>query len=283
MVDFQLLGTYLNCLHPDIYTDSPVKSYFMTEAEAVLLNDINNIHSDYMYNIGQLRSNTDLIVQLKDVQKFCTFLEVCYGKLQRQVIPQHNNLCGFIRIGSQCVVPYCVKDEQIYVPLFCFEGQIEDLRNRVVKLDNWCWAYLKLCCKVQCVKNELYAMKNSCDGINLENIKEYYHPETNFEVVWPAITEDTLVQCIILQNSSQSNLPFAWFKYPTTLVDEVSVLESSFPVPLVSSSTVSLTNHIGQLHHQMVHVTIYKCLTNYILRTVLLSNLLIFRKNVRIC
>lgn len=255
MAEFQLLRTYFNCLHPDMYTDSPVKSYFMTETETTLFNNINNNHSDCKYNIGQLIANTDLIARLEDVQKFYTFLEVCYGKLQRQVTPDHNKLCGFIRIDSESVVPYCVKDEQKYIPLFCFEGQIEDLRNRVVKLDNWYWAYLKFCCKVLCIRNDLYAMKNSCDGINFEDIKEYYPPETNFEVVWPAIGNDTLIKFTTHQNTSQIYPP-AWFKYPTTLVNEVSVSENICPAPLVSSSPTVSVKYIELLPHQLVRVII---------------------------
>lgn len=225
----QLLSLYLNYLHPDIYTCTSVKSHFITEVEAKLLNDINQKHSELTYGKEPFVAYKDYIVRLEDVQEFYTFIEVCYKKLLCQVTPGRRDSCGFIRINSESVVPYCIKDEQKYVPLFYFEGETENLRHRAVKLENWSLAYLKFCCKVQGIRNELFA-SDSCIVTSLEDIKSYFPPETNFEEYWPAKVVDT--QLLTNQKTSQINPPAAWVRAPPALINNVSAPESVLPLTM---------------------------------------------------
>ena len=71
------------------------------------------------------------------------------------------------------MVPYTVKDTTKYVPLFYFEGETDHLKLKSDKVDSWDLAYLKFCCKVQGIRNELFAA-DTCRVVALEEIKGHF-------------------------------------------------------------------------------------------------------------
>ena len=96
---------------------------------------------------------------------FCyRFLDLCYKKL---VLKKSNasDKCGFFRINRESVVPYTVKDNIKYVPLFYFEGETDHLNLKSDSVDSWDLAYLKFCCKVQGIRNELFA-SDTCSSFH---------------------------------------------------------------------------------------------------------------------
>lgn len=107
IVETKLLNKYLNYLHQDIYNCTCVRSYYITEAESRLLNEINQKHCDNQFG-RDLFTLKDLVVRLSDVNKFYTFLDVCYRKLMMGNSGAHSEKCGFIRINKESVVPYTV-------------------------------------------------------------------------------------------------------------------------------------------------------------------------------
>lgn len=237
IAESQLLSNYLNYLHANIYTCTSVRSHFISESEAKLLNEINIKHSDQIYGKEQFQAGKDYIVRMEDVQEFYTFIEICYKKLLCNITPGRKEKCGFIRINSESVVPYCVKDDQKYVPLFYFEGETDNLKHRAVTLENWNLAYLKFCCKVQGIRNELFA-SDSCAVTSLDDIKNYFPPETNFEEYWPAKVVDT--QLLTNQKSTHVNPPGAWIRAPPAVLpaQENILSHSSLPSPAPASAVV---------------------------------------------
>lgn len=114
IVESKLLNKYLNYLHHDIYSCTCVRSYYITEAEGRLLNEINHKHSESHYG-REMFTVKDLVVRLSDVSKFWTFLDVCYKKLlMGNNVQGQSEKCGFIRINKESVVPYTVSMK------FCF-------------------------------------------------------------------------------------------------------------------------------------------------------------------
>lgn len=107
IVETKLLNKYLNYLHQDIYNCTCVRSYYITDAESRLLNEINQKHCDNQFG-RDLFTLKDLVVRLDDVNKFYTFLDVCYRKLMMGNSGAHSEKCGFIRINKESVVPYTV-------------------------------------------------------------------------------------------------------------------------------------------------------------------------------
>ncbi|XP_055372636.1 hybrid signal transduction histidine kinase L [Condylostylus longicornis] len=189
MVEMKLLNKYLSYLHPDIYSSCTyVRSYFITEAESRLLNEINHKHCDAQFG-RDLFTLKDLVVRLSDATKFYQFLDICYRKLLSGS-KSPSDRCGFIRINKESVVPYTVRNNEQVVPLFYFEGETDNLRQKADCLSGWDLAYLKFCCKVQGIRNELFSSE-SVAVISLKDIKSYFPNGTEFEDYWPSKVVDS--------------------------------------------------------------------------------------------
>ncbi|XP_060872993.1 uncharacterized protein LOC132946896 isoform X2 [Metopolophium dirhodum] len=235
-------------LHADIYKCTLVKSHFITENEALLLNEINREHSDCKYGEEMFFAGKDYIIHLDDVCEYYTFIEICYEQLLGKNTPDRKNKCGFILINSESYVPYCVKDSRTYVPLFCFEGtaEIENLRHDIIDIDNWNLAYLKFCCKVQGIRNNLFA-SNSCTVSSLDNIKNYFPRETIFEDYWPSNRHNS--HLLVKQNNSSTH---AWTRTLTEIEPGENTISHTLTTPANQmgstmsqcSSLIKNTGHI---------------------------------------
>lgn len=243
MVEMKALNKYLNYLHQDIYNCTCIRSYYITENEGRLLNEINIKHCDYQFGKEQF-TQRDLIVRLSDAIEFYNFLCSCYTKL---VNGETDSLgrSGFIRINKESVVPYTVYNDQKYVPLFYFEGETENLKQRANKLEGWDLSYLKFCCKVQGIRNELFA-HDSCSVISLNDIKNYFPPGTLFEDYWPKKSVDS--QLLISGNTRNQSQIIQWTRQP-------AAPPIAHPVP--SPRAVSLTQPKPPTNSQMHNVHSY--------------------------
>ena len=183
MVERKLLNRFLQVLPPEVNNCTCIRSYYITDAESKLLNEINLKHTDCAFGKEAFTSK-DLVVRLKDAKEFYKFLDLCHKKL---VLKKSNasDRCGFFRINGESVVPYTMKEGIKYVPLFYFEGETEHLKLKSEKVDGWDLAYLKFCCKVQGIRNELFA-NDVCKVVALDEIKSHFPGGTTFEDYWPA-------------------------------------------------------------------------------------------------
>ncbi|XP_066155500.1 uncharacterized protein [Euwallacea fornicatus] len=242
MVEMKVLSKWLNYLHQDLYNCTNIRSYYITEAEARLLNEINFKHCDYQFGREQFTSR-DLIVRLSDANEFYQFLGHCYHKLVNTLEPEMPNRCGFIRINRESVVPYTIYNDQKYVPLFYFEGETDNLKQKADKLEGWDLSYLKFCCKVQGIRNELFA-HDSCSVISLNDIKNYFPPGTVFEDYWPKKNLDSS-QLLI---TGKANLPqnVHWTRQPAA----PPIPTHPPPSPKPATQAKAATN--GPLHN--VHI-----------------------------
>ncbi|ROT73548.1 hypothetical protein C7M84_007995 [Penaeus vannamei] len=98
MVETKLLNKYLNFLPHEITTCIHVRSYFITEGEAKLLNEINMKHCEFQFG-RDLFTTKDLVVRLHDARCFYKFLDTCFKKLV-QKSPEQSEHCGFVRIND---------------------------------------------------------------------------------------------------------------------------------------------------------------------------------------
>ncbi len=183
MVERKFLGRFLSVLPPEVNSCHCIRSYYITEAESKLLNEINLRHADCYFGKEPFTTK-DLVVRLRDAKEFYRFLDLCYKKL---VLKKSNSSdrCGFFRINGESVVPYTVRGSVKFVPLFYFEGETDHLKLKSDQVEGWDLAYLKFCCKVQGIRNELFAA-DTCRVVALEEIKGHFPPGTTFEDYWPA-------------------------------------------------------------------------------------------------
>jgi len=208
MAENQLLKQHLNYFNPDIYKCLPVIGHYITNAEAELLNNINTQHCESMFGKHTFIAGKDCLVRIEDVQELKQFLDVCYDKVQSNSNDQTVQF-GFIKIDSK-YVPYYTKEDQKYLPLFCFEGSTDDLLIGAVELKNWDLAYLKFCFQVMCIYDNLYD-KNYCTVISLNDIMNYFPPETTYEDCWPN-NLSSYPHVINLNNDHHK--PGVWIKNP---------------------------------------------------------------------
>jgi hypothetical protein len=183
MAEQKFLNRYLSVLPTEAITCYAIHSFYITEAESRLLNDINVNHTGYYFGKANFNGK-DLIVRSVDATEFHRYLVLCYNRIvKKQCSP--NDRCGFVRIGGESVVPFTVHDAKQYVPLFYFEEVTEHLQIKSVQIDGWDLAYLKLCCKVQGIRQTLFE-SDRCKVVSLDQIKNYFPPGTSFEDYWPA-------------------------------------------------------------------------------------------------
>ncbi|KAK9752174.1 hypothetical protein QE152_g4389 [Popillia japonica] len=254
MVELSALNSFLRFLNKDIYNCTNIRSYYVTPAEASLLNQINFLHCDSQYGRDQFTVK-DLVVKVNDAEEFYQFLGACYSKLlngktegdsrlgfviinKESVVPYtiSDSRLGFVIINKESVVPYTISKGQKYVPLFYFEGEIDQLKLKSYKLEGWDLCYLKFCCKIQGIRNQLFA-HDTCSVINLDDIKIYFPPETTFEEYWPTKTVDVQM---LLSNKSQTPMGFEEY-WPTKTVDVQMLLSNKSQTPMASTSTASST------------------------------------------
>lgn len=264
MVETKLLNKYLSYLPHEITTCIHVRSYFITDSEAKLLNEINMKHCEFQFG-RDLFTTKDLVVRLQDARCFYRFLDTCFKKLV-QKSPEQSEYCGFVRINGESVVPYTVKEGKKYVPLFYFEGETDTLKLKAEKVDNWELAYLKFCCKVQGIRNELFA-SDTCAVVSLEDVQQYFPKDTQFEDWWPQKTAEPMkvshgtkpggmwtqrppggspsgVTQSTLNSSSMSPIASKSVPVAATSVTSHTTPASAAASAAVSNSLASLTNSI---------------------------------------
>jgi hypothetical protein len=179
ILEKMLLSKFLQILPHEAVTCSSVDSFRVSETEAWLLNEINTKHVDLLFGKDSFTTK-DLIVKVEDVVLFYQFLELCHKKL---IMKQSaaSDKCGFTRIGGLSDVPHVKVETKNYLPLFYFDGEID---QQCVTLRGMDWAYLKFCCKVQGVKDELIA-SDVCEAVAVEDMRDYFPPGTTFVDYWP--------------------------------------------------------------------------------------------------
>jgi len=241
MAETHLLSKYIHYLRLDIlYKCTSVNRRFIHESEAKLLNEINQEHADCVYGEKMFIAGKNCIVRLEDVQELYTFLEVCYNRLLCKNENGQQEKFGFLRIdSSKTLLPYCIKDNQKYVPLFCFK--IENLTHQSIKMENWNLAYLKLCCQVHGIRNDLI-VGDSCQVTSLEIIKNYFPPNTNFEDYWPPMK--TYSHLLINQNNSSTHVstPDARNNPPPQVETAESTIPHTLTAPAIPESVPMMMN-----------------------------------------
>ncbi|XP_065578764.1 uncharacterized protein LOC136039176 isoform X2 [Artemia franciscana] len=227
-------------LKPDIYSCTCIRSVYVTPNEARLLCDINARHCDFYYFKSQNPFTlNDLLVKVSDAKEFYSFLEVVHKKLTKRSTDPSDR-CGFYKINGESVVPYTMKAGVKFVPLFYFEGETDNLKTKSEIISGWDLSYLKFCCKVQGIRNELFA-NDQYAVVSMADIKEHFPVGTEFVEYWPNEPN------ISLNGYSNSVLSAAgvWTRMPTTPPEAFTFTEQQKNIPasrvLVSAQNTILT------------------------------------------
>ena len=122
IVEQKLLSRYPNSYPDELGKHQPLTSYFITEHEANLLNEINQIHCGGEFGTKQFNCK-DLIVLLEDFSDFYNLVKKTFPvpdspKLPTSVSPTGEEYegCGWIQVNNT-VTPYVWKNSDKFVPL----------------------------------------------------------------------------------------------------------------------------------------------------------------------
>ena len=128
IVEKKMLSRYPNSFPDELGKKEPLVSYFVTEAEAKLLNEINTIHCSFEYG-HQPFTTKDLIVDLVEFEDFYklvkkTFPEDVLATISAEEdVPSTDDktvvlskMCGWMQINNT-VTPYIVRSSGKFVPL----------------------------------------------------------------------------------------------------------------------------------------------------------------------
>ena len=162
-----------------------IYSHKVTVAEAKLLYEINQRHCDNKFGRNDQSFFTrDILVRTDDFCNYFDFISLCHQKMVLKK-SSDSDRCGFLRVGGENDLPYVrMKDDnKEYIPTFYLEGVDSSISRK--EAVGWDWAYLKLCCKAQGVKDE-HLPKYSCPVIALMDLKSSLSEGTAFEEYWPS-------------------------------------------------------------------------------------------------
>lgn len=127
-----------------------------------------------------------------------------------------------------------MRDNQKFVPLFYFEGETENLKLKADYLSGWDLSYLKFCCKVQGIRNELFA-SDQVAVISLTDIKSYFPPGTEFEDYWPSKMVDS--QLLVGKNGTHAANNVHWTRQPAAPPSKPAIANNQAITSAVTSTS----------------------------------------------
>jgi len=183
MAEKGFIGQFMKNLPYEVMAKiANISSHKVTEAEAILLNEINARHCDNSFGKNESFVR-DLLVKSDEFVNFYTFLNLCSDKMVLKKSQVGKDKCGFLRIAGASDVPYVLIDDKKYLPMFYFEGEVGSMKRK--EISSWDWAYLKFCCKIQGVKDDLLP-KEGCPVIALDELQTFFSSDTTYTEYWPS-------------------------------------------------------------------------------------------------
>lgn len=223
MAESSILRYHVSCMNPEIYTCLWVKSHYISESEAKLLNELNCQYCQRIYGKSLFEAGVDCIVHMEDVRELYTFLEFCCELIRCSV---RNDKCGFVKINKSTILPYCkINGNRRYIPISFFEGATESLKRRTVKLENWNLAYLKFACVAMGIKKEILFNDSSCDVICLSSIKRQFPRRSRFVEFWPPNLDHLQPLTEMLDEfTTKEFVSGLWIKSPTATMPSMEMV-----------------------------------------------------------
>ncbi|RWS25861.1 uncharacterized protein B4U80_00602 [Leptotrombidium deliense] len=151
IVETKVIGKFSNSLPWTVFSCINIRSYYVTENEAKLLNEINSIHCDYYYGCEPFTAK-DVVVCLPDVLTLYKFLETSKNVFRYGLCKSSVDWLGFVSISGQHIVPYICKavnsvsGPQKYVPQSAIQHGVLLVKVEKSEMDEWDASYLRMLC-----------------------------------------------------------------------------------------------------------------------------------------
>ncbi|KAI1301726.1 hypothetical protein HDE_02983 [Halotydeus destructor] len=149
VVEAKIIEKYSNILPWTVFSCINIKSYYVTENEAKLLNTINSSHCDYHFGNDQFTVK-DVVVCLHDVFKLQKFLENSKTVFQLGIVKAQIDWLGFVQISENYVVPYIGKKSSTssslrkFVPSSLVQTHALLVKVEKSEMSEWDASYLKM-------------------------------------------------------------------------------------------------------------------------------------------
>ncbi|XP_054706405.1 uncharacterized protein LOC129216232 [Uloborus diversus] len=170
MVECKIISNYADVLPWTVFTCTNIKSYYITENEAKLLNEINSFHCEFQFGYQNFTTK-DVVVRLQDTVKFYEFLETCKAKLNVQGSNAvFGDQCGYFLI-NYAPVPFIRRGLKKCVPLNMVYSEASSPITSTESVTEWELAYLKfLCWNANLGDKKLNSDTQLCSTEDLQNI-----------------------------------------------------------------------------------------------------------------
>jgi hypothetical protein len=145
----QIISQFSTCLTWSVFSCINIRSYYVTEKEAALLNEINSQHCDCFFGYEAYTAK-DVVVCLPDVFTLHTFLQTSREIFQFGLSNSSAECMGFVNISGSLIVPFIAKSPAESAPARRFVPQSlvaqKVLLDKVQRLDleEWDMSYIRM-------------------------------------------------------------------------------------------------------------------------------------------
>ncbi|CAG2115792.1 unnamed protein product, partial [Medioppia subpectinata] len=151
IVESKVIAKFSSFLPWNVFSCINIKSYYMTENEAKLLNDINVNHCEYQFGCDPFTTK-DVVVCLPDVNTLYKFLNTSKDIFHFGLSKSGIDWLGFINISGSHIIPYIAKKAnnakgvQKYVPQSLVQQTVLLVKVEKAEMTEWDASYLRMLC-----------------------------------------------------------------------------------------------------------------------------------------
>lgn len=148
--------------------------------ESKLLADINSNHCEDQFG-QQDQFTDDYLVKTTDAIQYSHYLTFCTNRIIRQDEDSHFK-CGFLTVSGTHEVTFVTVGGKPYIPLFYLQGVPQLLTSTTIS--GWDWAYLRFCCLLQRISQELLSSPDVL-CVDLPELLLLLPLDTTLRTFWP--------------------------------------------------------------------------------------------------
>ena len=147
IVESKIIAQFSNSLTWSVFSCINIRSYYVTEKEAILLNEINTQHCDCYYGFEAF-SPKDVVVCLTDVHTLHSFLETSREIFAVGLNKSSVDWLGFVNISGSIIAPFITKTtsgvSRRLVPESLVARKVLLDRLPSVQMDEWDASYVRM-------------------------------------------------------------------------------------------------------------------------------------------
>jgi hypothetical protein len=149
LVEAKIIAKFSNILPWTVFSCINIRSYYVTENEATLLNEINNLHCDRYFGYEPF-SIKDVVVCLQDVFTLHKFLETSKDIFLMGLAKSQISNLGFVNISGSLIVPYIGKTSpdsttvRKFVPQSLIQSHVLLVKVEKLEMNEWDASYLRM-------------------------------------------------------------------------------------------------------------------------------------------